>query len=298
MYSRKRIPPFLKISGVVIALVLLIILLGHLDFPGWILRVLGGIIPEGRQSAYTIEEVEELRERIGSIEGENALLREMVVNLKGECGLDNSEIAGEHEILPANVIYRDHARLFETAIINRGLSDGVETGMPVIDSAGLVGRVVSTSGAISRIELVTGPDCSFGVIDQRSRELGVVRGSDPVRWVRSDGSTADGGQLPPDILELEYLSPSADISIRDTLVTSGLSGITPLGIRVGEVVEIISRSEQGWFDIRVRPFANLEHLSVVGVVLYREEEHSELEELLGEDSSMVGPPVPDISPDN
>jgi cell shape-determining protein MreC len=81
------------------------------------------------------------------------------------------------------------------------------------------------------------------------------------------------------MLELEYLSPSAQISVQDILLTSGLSGITPPGLRVGEVVEIISRQEEGTYEIRVQPFADLDHLENVAVVIYEEQKLDEINAL-------------------
>jgi len=96
---------------------------------------------------------------------------------------------------------------------------------------------------------------------------------------------------PPNMLELSYLSPSAEIRVQDVIVTSGLSGITPPGIRVGEVATIISLEEQGRFEIHVRPFADFEHLENVGVILYREEDRLELEDLIEETGGTVGSPM-------
>jgi len=298
MYPRRKIPIWLWLSGSVLILILLIYLLGKLDFPGWVLRSISGIIPGRSDSAYTAEEVRELRSRYFDMESENAILREMIVRLDDEQQID--EIRGEigYPLVTGHIIYRDHARLFDTAIINRGSHDGIEEGMPVIEvrMAGetavhaLVGRVVLTRAAISRITLITSPDCSFGVIDQRSREIGIVRGSDTVQWARplSDGST--DGTFTPDVLVLDYLSPSADISVTDMLITNGYSGITPAGIRVGEVTTITTRTEQGWFDIRVRPYADIEHIDTVAVVLYGGQDIAEMADILEDTASQIGPP--------
>ena len=276
--------------GAVIVLILLVFIIGRFDFPGWMLRGLSHIVPEESRSAYTAEEVEALRNAVGSLEGENAVLRERIVRLQDTIDLVAADQGAANELLSAQVIYRDHAGIFATAIIDRGSADGVQVGMPVVDSKGLVGRVAATRAAISRIVLVSSPDCSFGIIDQRSRELGVVRGSDATRWDLSINGSGDEAAVSPHILELEYLSPSADIRVHDSLVTSGLSGITPNGIRVGEVVEIVTRTEEDVYDIRVRPYADLEHLQSVAVVLYTGEEPEDMEELVEEAGSEVGPP--------
>lgn len=287
MFPRRRINPIAITIGIIGVLIAVVMLIGLLDFPGWVLRGVGSLFPAGKPAAYTAEEVEELRTRLGDLEGENAYLRELIAGLQDEAEIETIQFELGYDVLPAKIIYRDHSRMFQTAIIDRGSADGVEIGMPVTDSQGIIGRIVSTSAAVSRIVLVSSPDCSFGVIDQRSREIGVIRGSDSVQW--EPGRIRQSGQKPY-LLVLEYFSPSADIGIHDTLVTSGLSGITPPGIRVGEVVEIISHAEQGWFEISVMPFADLEHLEIVGIVLYEEELRSQVEGLLEETGTGLNQP--------
>lgn len=276
--------------GAVIVLILLLFFISRFDFPGWIIRGLSRMVPEENRSAYTAEEVEELRNTVGSLEGENAILRERIVRLQDTLDVIAADRGAGFELLSAQIIYRDHARIFATAIIDRGSADGVKVGMPVVDSRGLVGRIAATRAAISRIVLISSPDCSFGIVDQRSRELGVVRGSDATRWDLGNNNSNEEMVVSPHALELEYLSPSADIRVHDSLVTSGLSGITPNGIRVGEVVEIVTRTEADVYDIRVRPYADLDHLQSVAVVLYTAEELEDLEELVEEAGGDVGPP--------
>lgn len=289
MYRRRRINPIVLTGFIIGVLAVIVLLVGLLDFPGWVLRGIETLFKPGEPSAYTAEEVELLRDRLGELEGENAYLHEIVATLQDEAALAPMEFSLGYDLVAAKVIYRDHSHLFQTAIVNRGSADGIQVGMPVTDRYGIVGRIVATRAAVSRMVLITSPDCSFGVIDQRSREIGVVQGSDALHW---DRESSDHGEPDPDVLILDYFSPSADISIHDTLVTSGLSGITPSGIRVGEVVEIISQTGQGSFDIRVRPFADMDHLETVGIVLYNEETRLQVEELLGETGTIIGPPVP------
>jgi rod shape-determining protein MreC len=277
MYPRKRIPPLVWTLGIVVVVVVFALLIGRLGFLGWILRGLSGLVPSGPATQYTEQEIEDLKAQVGRLQQENAVLNQMIVENSQVEQLNGLDESLPYQLLNAHIIYRDHARLFDTALIDRGSYDGVKVEMPVMDAGGLVGRVVATTSAVSRIVLLTSPNCAFGVIDQRSRDLGIVRGTDPVRWTIGHRETEDGP--PPDMLDLEYLSPSAQISVQDILLTSGLSGITPRGLRVGEVVEIIRRQEEGKYEIRVRPFADFDHLENVAVVLYSEQKLDEINEL-------------------
>ncbi|MFH1676919.1 MAG: rod shape-determining protein MreC [bacterium] len=288
MYRRKQISPWRRVIIITAILLVVVIVLGRLDFPGRVLRFVSNIVPSKPPEAYTLKEINEFRDNASHFSSENAILKDMLSECRGEQQLGKVDFG--YPLLKARIIYRDHAGLFETAVIDKGSADGVELQMPVVDANGLVGRVVSVRGALSRIILITGPDCSFGVFDERSRDTGVVNGTEPVHWRIGGENDSRGNIMPPGLLELRYLSPSADISVKDRLLTSGYSGITPRGIPVGEVVEIISHQEQGVFDIRVRPFADIEHVEVVGVVLYGEKDYEQLQELVGETGKTLVPP--------
>jgi rod shape-determining protein MreC len=269
MYRRKQIPTFLWIAGILVIVILLAVLLGHLDFPGWIVRGLSSVVPSKPDTPHTEEQYQALNEKVNTLEQQNTYLNELLLEYKRQ---DNLSVVSQEIQIPtidARVIYRDHARLYDTMVIDRGTHDGVKVGMPVVDANGLIGRITSITAATSHVALITSPDCSYGVIDQRSRDVGIVRGTRPVAWNFTKEKIKD--QIPPDMLEFQYLSPSAQINVSDLLITSGLSGITPKGLRVGEVVEIIRREEEGRFDIRVRPFADFNHLENVEVVLFNEE---------------------------
>jgi len=291
MYTRRKIHPALKFTAIVVVIIVAVILIGRLDFFGWVLRGLNSLVPSRPLPAYTDDEIVDFKARIGDLGAENAILREMVTDLRNRLEISETDEYAGLSVVQAEVIWRDHAGLYETVVINRGIADGINVGMPVVDSHGLVGRIIQARGAISKVELITSPDCAFGVIDQRSRELGITRGTNPVRWQREEGLGYDGNPVPPDILELEYLSPDADIRTDDVLITNGLSGITPEGLRVGQVDQIIQQ-EQDWFEILVLPFADLDHLENVAVVLYDEDVFEEIESLLNESEGAIElPPV-------
>lgn len=286
-----RFSPRVLTLVVVVALVIIVVILGRLDFPGQMLRALASLVPATPQPAYTPEEITQLREEIGALESENVLLKERIFSLCEELAIENIKEEAAYPILTTQIIYRDHTRFFDMVIINKGSSDGVKPEMPVVDSRGLVGRVVSTRGAISRVQLITSPDCAFGVKDQTTGNFGIVHGSESMQWLMGDDAD-ESRETPPHVLVLEYLSPSAVINVRDSLVTSGLSGITPPGIRVGEVREIITREGEGLFDIRVEPYADFEHLNTVGVILYHSADIDDIVDLVGEDALIPGLPKP------
>ena len=95
----------------------------------------------------------------------------------------------------------------------QGISQGLPIDMAVIAPAGVVGRVVMPSPRASKVQLLIDRNAAAGALIERSRAQGVVVGI-------GRRAIADG-------LRLEV----ADIVVGDTVVTSGIDGIYPEGVR-------------------------------------------------------------------
>jgi rod shape-determining protein MreC len=84
---------------------------------------------------------------------------------------------------------------------------------------------------------------------QRTRERGVVRG------------------LSSSVCHFEYALHKADITTGDVVITSGLDGVFPKGLRIGRVSKIIRRSSGIFQDIEITPYADFDRLEEVMVIL-------------------------------
>ena len=106
----------------------------------------------------------------------------------------------------------------DTMLLDKGSSDGVAAGMPVIAIGGVIGRIVKTSGDLSKVQCITDPASGVAVMMQDSGFQGILFGT-------GKGSC-----------EIHYLPPYAEVSHGDLVVTSGLDQIYPRGIQVGRIV--------------------------------------------------------------
>jgi rod shape-determining protein MreC len=82
--------------------------------------------------------------------------------------------------------------------------------------------------------------------------------------------------LSPGKCKMDYVLRSGDVAPGDRVVTSGLGGVYPKGLPVGEVLEVKDNPGEFFKDIQVRPmvdFGKLEEL----LVLLRESPLSDLE---------------------
>lgn len=147
----------------------------------------------------------------------------------------------------ASVIGHDSTNLFQTVLINKGSRDGVVRNAAVVTAEGVVGKTTKVYPGTARVLLMTDRSSGIPSLVRRTRDQGVLRGQ------------GQGG------CEMKYLSPQADIVSGDTIVTSGMAGIFPKGIRIGRVTNV----RRGGYLLRkveVRPAAALERLEEVLVL--------------------------------
>ena len=152
----------------------------------------------------------------------------------------------------ANVVMRDDANWWRTVQIDLGSRDGVRTNLPVITDAGLIGRVSSVSLAHSQVVLIGDPNCRVSVIvDNPARDMGVL---------------ASSGPLDPSLARITYLGSNASLKPGQKVVTSGLGGIFPRGIPVGQIVDSRPVEFGLYSEARLKLNVNLGSLEQVWVL--------------------------------
>lgn len=155
--------------------------------------------------------------------------------------------AADYPSVGANVIGRPTDSWGGSIMIDRGTSSGVKPGTPVVASGGLVGQVVDATPWNATVRLITDSGSGVGVLVQRTRTGGIVLGS-------IDGK-----------LHLDFVDKSS-IPVRgDVLVTSGIGGVYPKGIVVGEVTEVSSQQADLFPEVSVAsrvPISQIEEVLV------------------------------------
>jgi rod shape-determining protein MreC len=152
----------------------------------------------------------------------------------------------------ANVVLRDPANWWRTVEIDLGSRDGVTENLPVLTADGLVGRVYSVGLTRSQVVLIGDPNCKVSaLVENPAHDTGIISASGPL-----DNS----------LVELTYLAGSAILKSGQGVVTSGLGGVFPKGIPVGQVVDARPVEFGLYSEARVRLFANLGALDQVWVL--------------------------------
>lgn len=156
----------------------------------------------------------------------------------------------EHELIYADIINRDITNLNGNIIINMGEKAGIEPGMVVIEEKGLVGYIVSTTSETSKVQVIIDTASTINAYLSNTREPVLCRGI-----IEHENS-----------IRVTYISTDANIAQGDALETSGLGGIYPKGLPIGEVVEVIETNNiiDRYAIVKTYvDFYNLETLAVI-----------------------------------
>jgi rod shape-determining protein MreC len=191
-----------------------------------------------------------LRQRLTQLQIEaDALHSERLENVRLRRLLDLEE-RKPYELVASNVVARSLDRLGGSLTIDKGSADGIEPGRAVITPDGLVGRAERATPHQARILTLLHRECAVAARIERTRVDGVLE------W--------EFGNQPT--LDLRYVSSQEDVKVGDLVVTSGLGGIFPPGIRVGTVARVGIEPNGLMKEILVRPAVDLR--SVEEILVY------------------------------
>ncbi|HLC39032.1 MAG TPA: rod shape-determining protein MreC [Patescibacteria group bacterium] len=166
--------------------------------------------------------------------------------LRSELNFRNSN---PYKLLPVNVIGKDPTNVQESLTIDAGTKDGLKEGMPVVSAGILVGKISEVHYTSSNVLLVTNPNSVVNAMLQESRAYGLVR-----------GELGFG-------LVMESIPQETKINVGDRVITSGLGGIFPKGLIIGQVLEIISKQGDIFKSASLKPDLDLSKLEIAFVIL-------------------------------
>ncbi|MEA2113187.1 MAG: rod shape-determining protein MreC, partial [Patescibacteria group bacterium] len=131
------------------------------------------------------------------------------------------------KLILASVIGQDLFGPNRYFFIDKGVKDGVKEKSVVITAGNLlVGRVVEAVDFFSKVQLLT---------DSSSRVNALIQDSGAKGLVKSECGTN---------LIMDLLSQGEDINEGETVVTSGLAGLFPTGLLIGQIQKIVSSDAQ------------------------------------------------------
>lgn len=152
-------------------------------------------------------------------------------------------------LVPAEILAVSPTSRFKSVLIDAGTERRVDINMPVISPSGIIGKTVAVDKRASTVQLLLDPNCKVAARVQKSRASGIV-------------SYLGGPHL-----SLTNIPVDKQVSVGDTVISSGLGGIFPQGLLIGTVIRSEGREGELFLDILIKPGADFSILEEVFVIV-------------------------------
>ncbi|PKF62262.1 rod shape-determining protein MreC [Psychromonas sp. psych-6C06] len=193
------------------------------------------------------------------LENENKQLRELL----------NSQRSYTNKRMITEVMSLRSDPFSHQLLIDKGASDGVYVGQPVINEQGVVGQVSQVGTTTSRVLLIV--DASHGI---------------PVRVQRNDIAAILHGSGAWNKLNVPFVQSNADLKEGDLLVTSGLGGRFPAGYPVAKISHFNYQEGALYAEVTATPVALLDRSRYL-LLLWNDHQYSDAEPALDLESEDV-----------
>lgn len=154
-----------------------------------------------------------------------------------------SEFVRDEKKVVTEVMAVDTSPYRHQVVIDKGRTDGVYEGQPVINEKGIVGQVTFVAAHNSRVLLLIDPNNAI-----------------PVQNIRNDIRVIASGNGQSDEIQLEHIPTSTDIDVGDMLVTSGLGGVYPEGYPVAYITDVDKDTRREFASIKAKPVVDFDRL--------------------------------------
>lgn len=248
-----------------LGVIALLLTLGAVTENNILASIVNGItLPMSEVSAAASEEA--AKPNYDELYKENEELKEEIAGLRTELA-DYYNVKQENErlwryydlkaenpqygILPATVVRRDPNDDFYSFTLDKGKTSDVAVGDPVVTENGIIGWIYEVDAYTAKVKTILSPDAKVGVIDTVTRDSGVVSGN--VHYADKNLTT------------MTRISALNNLKEGDIVTTTGISGIYPAGLIVGQVKEIAFDEYDTSMYAVIEPFEDIR--SVIDVVV-------------------------------
>lgn len=207
-------------------------------------RAAAGVYDYFRELRQVYKENQKLREENKALVMASNHARALEIENKLLSNLLNYTPPPEATQTTARVIAEEGDAFSHSLIAYTGGSNNVRKGQVVLSDNGVIGRIDRVGQMYSKIILITDINSKIPVIVERTRVRGILSG--------------DNTSIP----KLIFIPLEAELAIGDRIVTSGVAGVFPPGLPIGQ----ISSVEKG--NIKVKTFSNLDRTEYVKIVDY------------------------------
>jgi rod shape-determining protein MreC len=221
-------------------------------------------------------ENEKLKRDNGQLKMENHYLKAELGTADRARALSVFQAQSPSKTVAARVIGNGTGANSKVVFIDRGSTSGVESGMAVVTPDGIVGKVVDAYPTASLVMLITDPTFAAGVISQKNRVRGTLK-----------------GQGHNDTL-VDYVQNEEKVDGGEWFYTSGDDRIFPKGFPVGQVSA--ARNGKNFKEIYLNP-SGLQSGSVEEVLVLLEGVHQQIPdgEIASPGYKILQPPADNVA---
>jgi rod shape-determining protein MreC len=163
---------------------------------------------------------EKLQHENGQLKIENHYLKSELATADRAQALSVFQAHSPSKTVAARVIGNGTGANSKVVFIDRGSTSGIESGMAVVTPDGIVGKVVDAYPMASLVMLVTDPTFAAGVISQKNRVRGTLKGLGQTKCL------------------VDYAQNEEKVDEGEWFYTSGDDRIFPRGFPVGQVTSV------------------------------------------------------------
>ena len=205
------------------------------------------------------QENQELREKNAELENKLVEYNRMKdENIQLRSMFDYSQANQNYNYLGCNIVGYSGGNISNGYIIDKGTNDGLKKDMIIITSVGLVGKITKADTNFSIVQTIMNENIAVAAMVESTRQTtGILQG----------GVDSKNEKL----VTLSNIPMDSEIKEGDVILTSGLGGMYPKEIRIGEVISIDLDSVGLMKKALVRPYVDFDKLDTVFVVVPKEE---------------------------
>ena len=162
--------------------------------------------------------------------------------------IDTLEYNQKYTFTKAKIIKNKYNTSNNYLTIDKGISQGVEKEMAVINSKGIIGITEDSNSNYTRVQSILNSNSKINARLKNSNHFGSLE------WDAKDYNT----------VQLHDVPRQAAIKVGDTVITGGRSTIFPEGILIGIIKNINTNNNKNLIDIELfNDMSNLKHVYVV-----------------------------------
>lgn len=222
------------------------------------LKVVGNATEATTKLFKTYQENERLNQRIDDLAATKVELQ--TVRKENDALKEQLKIGKtltDYQVVNATVVSRSPNNWQSELIINQGAKAGIKKNMAVMGGGSVIGRVSEVDTTNAKVELLS--------------DNSQTNNRFAIRITNKDSQTVDGiitkFNQTRNLIEMKNVTSNTKVKKGDKVSTSGLGGVTPSGLYVGEV-ESIDNDDYGLTKtIYIKPATDFNNIPVVSVAI-------------------------------